>query len=373
MKKALFILIPALCLLSCGGGAKSQDTPNENKAATAVEMLNIDQVFDLWPDQTLKCEEADVMGFIKAFNQALPTYSATTFLREAKLPEDKQEYLIEVDQVKDYVSFAEGSDDKDAESMEARVWNRNGGHKLFAICFDQPSSKQVTYVAFYDYDPSTQTLNANYDYLKYFKTSFDNAIVGISLSPENNGIVVQEYFMNWWRSIRHNYTWDGDGFSADKVTIDNMDELEALFTKEYEGMGSLPFTQYALLDIDDDGEPELWLSDDEEEDQAIYSIVEDKATLLAAGNYKHTLAFFKGVVSDGGGCGTGCYYSRYSIVEESQLKSTLVVLRSYNYETDDMDFSFDLDGEPISEDQGNEILESFEDGEEFTPDWRPFN
>ena len=336
-------------------------------------MLNIDQVFDLWPDQTLKCEEADVMGFIKAFNQALPTYSATTFLREAKLPEDKQEYLIEVDQVKDYVSFAEGSDDKDAESMEARVWNRNGGHKLFAICFDQPSSKQVTYVAFYDYDPSTQTLNANYDYLKYFKTSFDNAIVGISLSPENNGIVVQEYFMNWWRSIRHNYTWDGDGFSADKVTIDNMDELEALFTKEYEGMGSLPFTQYALLDIDDDGEPELWLSDDEEEDQAIYSIVEDKATLLAAGNYKHTLAFFKGVVSDGGGCGTGCYYSRYSIVEESQLKSTLVVLRSYNYETDDMDFSFDLDGEPISEDQGNEILESFEDGEEFTPDWRPFN
>ena len=218
MRKAFYIILPALLLLSCGNNTQKIET-----AQTTTEkhdLLTIDQVCDMWPSKTFKSADGDILSLMEAFNQAMPTYSVTTFLRDAKLPEDQQQYIDMIDMDNGYVGFAEGSDDKDSESMQARVWKRDNGHQLLAVCLSQPSSKQVAFVAFYDYDPATQTLSPEYDYLKYFKTSFGNSMFSISLPQEGNDIVVSEYFMNWWTSIRHTYAWDGNAPSQCSTTFE---------------------------------------------------------------------------------------------------------------------------------------------------------
>lgn len=371
MKKIFYIILPALLLLSCGNN--TQNTETIQATTESHNLLTIDEVCDMWPSKTFKSADGDILSLVEAFNQAMHTYSVTTFLRDAKLPEDQQEYLDFIDMDNGYVGFAEGSDDKDSESMQARVWKRDNGHQLLAVSLSQPSSKQVAFAAFYDYDPATQTLSPEYDYLKYFKISFDNSLFSISLPQEGNDIVVSEYFMNWWTSIKHTYVWDGNAPSQRVTTLEELESMEALYNEMMDSGLDHPFAQYDLLDIDEDGEPELILSDDKEENQCVFSIVQGKTTLLAASDYKRHLMFFKGVVGDAGGCGTGCYYSRYSVLQNSALLSTLAEMKLFNMETEEMDSEFELDENPITVDEGNAKLQSFGEPVEPVFDWRPLN
>lgn len=369
MKKVFYIILPALLLLSCGNNTqKVETTPTESH-----DLLNLDQVCRMWPSKTFKSADGDILSLVEAFNQAMPTYSVTTFLRDAKLPEDQQEYIDFIDLDNGYVGFSEGSDDKESESMQARVWKRDNGHQLLAVSLSQPSSAEVAFVAFYDYDPATQTLSPEYDYLKYFKISFANSMFSISLPQEGDDIVVSEYFMNWWTSIKHTYVWDGNAPSQCVTTLEELESMEALYNEVADSGLDHPFTQYDLLDIDEDGEPELILSDDQEENQGVFSIVQGKTTLLAASDFKRHLMFFKGVVGDAGSCGTGCYYSKYSVLQNSSLLSTLAEMKLFNMETEEMDSEFELDENPITEEEGLQKLESFGEPVEPVFDWRPLN
>ena len=42
--------------------------------------------------------------------------------------------------------------------MEACVWRRDNGHRLFAICMGGPTDPEIEVVCFYDYDPATETM-----------------------------------------------------------------------------------------------------------------------------------------------------------------------------------------------------------------------
>ena len=339
--------------------------------SAAQKNLTIDQVYDRWQKCTMKCSDGTIIGLVKAFNSMLPTYSATEFLREAALPESKRNFIIDIDSHNGYASFAEGSDDASSESMTACVWRRNNGHRLFAIAFDQRSSKQQAFAAFYDFDPQKGTLSPNYDYLKYFKLSFPNSIFGIRLPKEGKDIVITEYFMNWWMGLRHIYKWDGNGLFWDRTEIDNIDTMSYQYRDTYYSDSKQPFEKYDLVDIDGDGEPELWLSSDNEESQAVYSICQGKITLLAGKDFKRYPFFYRNVAGDAGGCGTGCFYIQYNVMEKSMVKERLTNMQSYNMETDNLDDEFELNGKPLSKKQGNIRIKAFGKQVEHNPDWRP--
>ena len=111
-------------------------------------------------------------------------------------------------------------------------------------------------------------------------------------------MVVNEYFMNWWTAIRHVYSWDGMKPCNPVAEFAMFDEAVEKYVNNYEIYEMGDFSKYALIDIDEDGEPELWLSTDDEEYQAVLSIVEGKLTLVAGKDYKRHLIFCKGVVGD---------------------------------------------------------------------------
>ena len=355
MKKTIIL---AIALLTC-------------LVSAAQKNLTIDQVCDRWQKTTMKCSDGTIMGLVKAFNSMLPTYSVSEFLREAALPENKRNFIVDIDNHNGYASFAEGSDDASSESMTACVWRRSNGHRLFAIAFDQPSSKQKAFAAFFDFDPKKNTLTPERDYLAMFKTSFHNSNFGIILPKEGKDVVITEYFMNWWMGLRHIYKWDGNGLSWSQTVVDNSDQMDQMYREGFYSDDKHPFTQYDLIDLDGDKEPELWLSSDNLENQAVFSISEGNIKLLGGSDFKRHLLFYRNVVGDAGGCGTGCFYIHYNVLEKSKVKKSLANMQTYNMETDKLDDEYELDGKPIAKKQGDNMVKSFGKAIEHTPGWRP--
>lgn len=325
-------------------------------------MVTVDQVHKSWQEVTLKTvKNADVMDMVVAFQKQWPTNAVAMFLEDIKLPEEQQQYLSFYDPKSRYLSFAEGSDDRDAVEIEAYVWLRTNGHQLFGIELNQQSSAVKAFMAFYDYDPAKGTLVPEKNMADFYTSSYSNVILGYSLDLDNDDLLVNEYFMNWWMPLIHRYHWDGMKFSKPETLFDGMyDALQDYFyeymTYEMEG-----FSKYTLIDIDEDGEPEIWVSSDNEEYQGVLSVVEGNAKLIAATDFKRHLIFYKGAVGDAGGCGTGCFYARYTKLKNSAPEYEFTDMTLYNYEKDKTEDEYSVNGETISEKEALKIFESFGD------------
>lgn len=359
-KRIVYYLLGCVCLfmMACNHEPK--------------QPMTIDEVHDSWQGITIKCaKNADIKGLVEAFQKQWPTNSVMELMKEIELPEDQQQYLSNYEPNHGYMSFAEGSDDASSESMEARVWKRENGHQLFAISFDQPSSSVKSFVAFFDYDPSKGVMVPETDKADFFEPSFSNAIVGYHLPEEGDDIVVNEYFMNWWMSLRHVYTWDGMNHNGPNTYFEELPAVMDRFDEDYMTYEMGDFSKYSLIDVDEDGEPELWISTDDEEYQAVLSIVQGSVKLIAGADFKRHLMFYKGVVGDAGGCGTGCFYAKYTKLKNSAPEFVFDDMQNYNFEKDDMDDEYAKDGEPLTLEEGWAILESF--GEAIEPEvrWRP--
>ena len=225
------------------------------------------------------------------------------------------------------------------------------------------------FVAFFDYDPAKKTLTPETCLPNSFTPSGYNAIVGYLLPQYGELIEVNEYFWNWWYPLRHFYEWDGMNFTEPEVVFEGMDEIMDEFYDDYMTYEMDDFSKYALIDIDEDGEPEIWLSTEDEEYQVVLSVVEGEVKILAGQDFKRSLFFYKGVVGDAGGCGTGCYYVQYTILKNSAPESSLNNMQSYNFETDGVDDEYYKDGEAITNEEGDALIESFGEPVEPQVEW----
>ncbi len=355
-KTLLFLALSGLLMVAC-----KEEKP----------IMTIDQVNEQWQTATIKkVQNADVMDMVAAFQKQWPTNCVAMFLEDVKLPEEEQQYLSFYNPENDYVMFAEGSDDQDAEGMEAKIWHRTNGHELFAIAFDQYSSDVKAFVAFFDYDPATKTLTPETCLPNSFKPSHSNVMIGYILPEYGELLEVNEYFWNWWWSLRHFYDWDGMNFTEPEVVFEGMYEIMDEFYDSYMTYEMDDFSKYALIDIDEDGEPEIWLSTEDEEYQVVLSVVEGEVRILAGKDFKRSLFFYKGVVGDAGGCGTGCYYVQYTLLKDSAPESVLTNMQMYNFETDGVDDEYYKDGEALTDEEGDALVKSFGESIEPQVEWR---
>ena len=360
MKKCILAMgVLCLMLFSC----KESDKP----------IMTIDQVNESWQTVPIKgVKTADVKAMIAAFHKQWPSESVATWIKDVELPEDDRQFISEYDPQHGYMAFAEGSDDSDSQEMSARVWQRSNGHQLLTIAFSQPSTKVKSFVACYDYDPAKKTLTPDPEVFTPYADPFTNKVVGYSFEPEGTGMVANEYFFHWWTALRHVYEWDGMKFLGPETEFDGVADIMDEFDQNYMTYEMGDFTKYALIDIDEDGEPELWLSTEDEEYQTVLSIVEGQVKMIAGKDYKRNLIFYKGVVGDTGGCGTGCYYVQYTKLKNSAPELHFEDMESYNFETDGVDDEYMLNGEPITLEEGKAIFDSFgEVIEEMEVNWRP--
>lgn len=354
-KTALLFFFLSVCSVFCM--AQTQDEADVIRSSWAQKPI-------------VGVKDGNILTLLRAFNKVWPTTPATEILAHpVSTGNEADSYSIVVDRPNGYVSAQELGDD--GEDIAACVWKRSNGHKLFAVAYTRYHGLfPHPIMLFYDYNAATQTLTPELDALAQFLPAFNDASVDavhFQLPQHGKDVVVTEYLMGWYFSIKHTYKWNGMGPEWYSTTIEHMDEMCQLYDNYYQLENKVKFDKFALHDFDEDDNPELWLSSDNGDSQAIYSIVAGKIQMVASTYFKTHFLFHSNTIGSAGGCGTGCFAAQYVTLEHSLPQRKFEDNQSYNYQTDEMESTYVMDGKEISTQEGEKFLKSLGEPEDLTP------
>ncbi len=341
---------------SADNNATSSEKPSVQEGAKSLEVQNI---ADGWTAKTINVENGgqtpNIEQLVEAFSRAWPT-SAINGKKTVDAPNG---WL---------------SSEVEGQTLTACQWKRPNGHQLFSVNLAQPIEPTINVVMFYDYDPAKGTLAPDKSSPTDFKPSFEGNIVEYKLPRTGKDIVINEFVPGWEKYIRHTYAFDGTKHHFARTTIDDYAKMIKLYDDFDDMYKSEDHTlvKYALVDIDQDGNPELWMRSQKEEDGVFFAINQGKIWLLETENYHSTVYLRKGIIQQSGGCGTGCQFSRFTTVKGSKPGDVWNVLTEYGFEDgDEGTSSWEKNGNEIPEAEGDKFMQSLDDDFEFTPQWRP--
>ena len=134
--------------------------------------------------------------------------------------------------------------------------------------------------------------------------------------------------------------------SKNKVLI-NLPEMLRLYEEE-DGHDS-QISKYALIDIDKDGQDEVWITSHDERDGAVFSLIGEQPILLASQVSRLSPSFASGVLSMSGAIGGPTYYTGLTTIKNSLPEHTLSISNVYD------DYSYYLDEKEISEGEAQQF------------------
>ena len=341
--------------------------------ALAQKYYTTDEIRQGWAKKTITgVKSGNILPLLTAFNKTWRTAPATALLASPVTNENHEDsYAIVVDTPNGYVSAAELGDD--GEDIEACVWKRSNGHKLFAVVYTRYHGLTPHPISlFYDYDATKGTLTPEFDVqLVQFMPSFADPsvdFVHISLPQKGKDVVVTEYIMPWGFSIKQTYKWDGMAPVWASTTVENFAKMKKMYDAQYE-IPDVKFSKLALYDFDEDNNPELWVSTEDDGNQALFAIhSENNIQMIASTYYKTHLLFHENnVVGSAGSCGTGCFRADYTKLENSVPVYRFADQQDYNYQKEDMISTYYKDDKKVSDAEGKRILDSFGEVKDIIP------
>ena len=123
-------------------------------------MLKPSAVREGWKQRTITVpgQNSDIVALFEAFHNAWPTHEGSRIMHlanpELYIEDEFYEDGSVIDRKNGYVESA-WLQGEDLGAISACVWNRNNGHKLFAVTFD---CLKKNFICFYDFDPAKGTL-----------------------------------------------------------------------------------------------------------------------------------------------------------------------------------------------------------------------
>ncbi len=153
-----------------------------------------------------------IVKLVQAFNKVWNVEVVEEVLRLAADPkftrQVDEEYDSEtiVDRKNGYMCVDSGGTDGDY--MEACVWRRDNGHRLFAIRMGGPTDPEIEVICFYDYDPATETLTPEASPVDTFTPVSE--FYNYQLPHQGKDFIINEYLLDEEDvTLQHIYTWDG--------------------------------------------------------------------------------------------------------------------------------------------------------------------
>ena len=339
--------------------------------AYAQKHLSIDQVKAKWQTVSIKVPgegKAGIMQLVKAFQQTMPTYSGTELVKfsQSKAKYDKTDKVV--DTQNGYVLYSEDDPDSDNnEILEACVWRRSNGHNLFAICFHR-FVPELDVLCFYDYNPQTRTLTPEKSLANLFTPSFPGYRYRVFLPQHGKNMKVMEFFGEL--TIEHEYSWDGMKPVRPQTTIERLYFYQGTFNQDYVPSEQAPFSQYALIDVDKDGKPELWLQSADGSYQAVFTVALT-INLVGGQDDRRFLSFYKGAVCNAGHCGALCSSSNYIILKDSYPKTWFNDIQEWDNQLETYgESTYTIDGKEVSKAEGEKLLRSLGTEIEYKPKWK---
>ena len=132
------------------------------------------------------------------------------------------------------------------------------------------------------------------------------------------------------------------------------------------------FTKFALVDIDSDGIPELWLRT-EDEDGAFFCMGGDAPQLIATENWKIKGNICQHGVLVAGSAGTGAFYAHYVLLENSRVVDNIHYNATLDINTDDMRVEYSRGDKEISIEEGEKVTARLGEAREVEPVWHQLN
>ena len=338
----------------------------------AQPFKTLEQVAAGWEQQTITdVKSGDILELFEAFHKTWPTptgRSIKAFSRRPPSQDDSGVWHV-IDHQNGYIGYTDDSPDSNNDvSMYACVWRRSNGHRLLAVNIHRFEPTALDILCFYDYDAQSATLTPEKRLAKLFQPSFPGYSYRVELPQKGKEMVIDEHF--GWLSISHTYGWDGMKPVLRDTKIERTNMLQAMFRETYFFDTDQPLSQYALIDVDGDGMPELWLQTADGQYQAAFSVW-PTVELIGGQDGRLNLSFYRGAVCSAGTCGALCLMSRYVFLEDSSPRKWLTEMSEWDHQLDDYGPStYSLQGEQITEAEGERMVKALGEPIEFTPRWR---
>lgn len=121
------------------------------------------------------------------------------------------------------------------------------------------------------------------------------------------------------------------------------------------GYDPIEFHEYAHIDVDHDGQAELWLRNNETRYSIIVSLADNDPHILIDADERKSISFFPGAIQSSGGCGTGCNMAEIVVLKNSRLDYTLNNMEEYDMEGNLSENGWEKDGKEIPTEEGEKL------------------
>jgi hypothetical protein len=320
-------------------------------AKTTAKNYSVSDVIKAWKARTIKVNATtpDIAGFFKAFATAYPgnaTYPTLTRLNTGK---SKVLKYFSLDAKNGYISSSENN----YKQLQMCYWNKDNGNKLIAVYLtdfaegaaDDPDAGFFKALMFYNYDAASRTMtplatppadgipfglncqvtlpstgkDIKFEQKAGTGSNTDIATVFLHWNGNNfstNGVVSQRHKQLRRDDIRSTIANFGiAGFWANTIA-------EERNTKP---------SEFAFIDIDGDGDEELFLRDTS---NRLGCIINSYFHVIAQQGFKSSIGIYNGFVTVTSSAGTGgAVNTEYHKIENSKVVASCDIME-YNDEND---------------------------------------
>lgn len=150
------------------------------------------------------------------------------------------------------------------------------------------------------------------------------------------------------------YVWENktnQQFDIKKYYGEFVEMAEPLFA----GYDPVEFYEYALIDVDRDGKPELYMRNGKAEYEVVFSLDDKDPHILIDADYHRSISFFKDAIQSSGGCGTGCHMAEVVVLKDSKRLYTLNNMEQYDMEGELAEEGWEKDGKEIPTQEGDKL------------------